>query len=236
MASASTTPSRKRSAAAAALDPPSVSIYIHSVNELMRPLSNDYVTPFCVLGRWYPTVTHYVESQKFVVATHSNHAADFSTLDKTGTPAAGPLAADAVAHSATLMKGPLTIEYETQVRRDRKTGKEVTRRVFRDFHASSIQLTDAMWRPHMKRVMSTALTAKFARSKWSRLLHLTGDRPLRYFEQDPDVWGVKSHMLTGRDQGQNLVGKLLQVIRAEQRGKEEKRKNKKLKRDELLVV
>lgn len=150
-----------------------------------RQLSNFAESWIEIDGRWYPTVEHYYQSQKYF-PKYPSIAATFSSVAKGGIPEVGIEAKAAKsAGSKTAMK------------------------------KKKIVLDTSKWSIEGPIVMENALRAKFDIPFFQLVLQKTGSRPLHHFERRPGLWGMHTNKITGEVKGSNLMGALLEKIRSE---------------------
>lgn len=208
----------------------SLGVYIASeTNPASRILSNDFITPLCVEGRWYPSVTHFMEAEKLALAGHPEYRDLFSTRDPDDTsPEAGERVIDALATAMTAARGPPSIKINYRTKRDPRTNAVI--RLPRErvvVYKNPIVLSEAVWHANRVQLMRTALNAKFRAptkigSTLRDVLLGSGNRAIIYFEQNPDFWGTKQDMITGSRINPrtglpfpNCVGELMMQIRTE---------------------
>jgi len=150
-----------------------------------RELSNFADSPICIGGRWFPTVEHYYQAQKFAVAGCAEFNREFSTEEEGGVPVVGATGLDA----------------------KKAGGKGVMKK-------RGVVLPLGLWdSEHRTPVMLKALQAKFKIPAFSRLLQATGDRPLHHFERRPGFWGTHVSSATGERKGDNMLGRMLEGFR-----------------------
>jgi ribA/ribD-fused uncharacterized protein len=150
-----------------------------------RALSNFAPSWIERFDRWYPTVEHLYQAGKFVYVGAHISARTFSSAERGVAPAVGLDPAAA-----------------------KKAGNRTA------FKRNGLVLNAAGWAVRGPVVMRAALALKFAQPAFAKVLRATGKRPLKHFERTPGVWGTHLCKATGKWKGENLLGRMLEEIRA----------------------
>ena len=150
-----------------------------------RKLSNFALSWIHVDGnRWFPTVEHYYQSQKYMVIGSRDLALRFSCETRDGVPEVGLEARAAKsAGSKTYMK------------------------------KMKLVLRSDIWSVVGMKAMQCGLNLKFQLPEFRETLLRTGDRPLHHFGRRPGFWDMHINKETGLQRGDNTLGKMVQKIR-----------------------